>query len=45
MSDTNVNGDPQVIRTGGMFSTDSINTLGTDQNLDLASAPQVELNK
>lgn len=26
----NINGEPQVIRSGGMFSTDSINSLGSN---------------
>lgn len=26
----NINGEPQVIRSGGMFSTDSINPLGSN---------------
>lgn len=43
MSDTNVTGDPQVIRSGNMFSTDSQSTLGTQMELPLTAAPEVEI--
>ena len=45
MSDTNITGDAQVIRSGGMFSTDSENTLGVNQTLPIESAPQVNIGK
>lgn len=44
MSDTNVTGEPQVIRSGNMFSTDSQDTLGTQTELPLTVAPEVEIN-
>lgn len=43
MSDTNVTGEPQVIRSGDMFSTDSINTLGTNQDLPLVEQTKIEI--
>jgi hypothetical protein len=44
MSDTNVTGEPQVIRSGNMFSTDSQDTLGTQMEMPLTAAPEVEIN-
>jgi hypothetical protein len=43
MSDTNVTGEPQVIRSGNMFSTDSQDTLGVNQQLPLTAAPEVKI--
>jgi hypothetical protein len=43
MSDTNVTGEAQVIRSGNMFSTDSQDTLGTQIELPLTAAPEVKI--